>query len=85
MSAKKKDINKNMSNDEFYNELVPVYLVKDNDRYKDDVLVTVNGYNYQIQRGKQVMVPRKVALVLEDSAKQESYAQSMIDRFSKRD
>ena len=44
----------------FYNEPVPVMLVKDNWKNKDDLTVTVNGVNYQIKRGESVTVPRKV-------------------------
>ncbi len=62
-----------------YNEPVPVLLIKDNAKYKDDVTVTVNGTNYQIQRGVQVMVPRKVALALERSHKQELKAQAYME------
>lgn len=65
--------------EEFYNETVPVMLIKDNAKYKDDVTVTVNGVNYQIQRGVQVMVPRKVALTLERSRRQELAAQEYMD------
>ncbi len=63
----------------FYNEPVPVMLIKDNAKYKDDVTVTVNGTNYQLQRGVQVMVPRCVALVLERSRVQELEAQAYMD------
>ncbi len=65
--------------DKYYNEPVPVMLIKDNAKYKDDVTVTVNGVNYQIQRGVQVMVPRKVALALERARKQELAAQEYMD------
>lgn len=63
----------------FYQEPVPVMLIKDNSRYKDDVTVTVNGTNYQIQRGISVMVPRCVALVLERSHRQELEAQAYVE------
>ncbi len=63
----------------FYNELVPVMLIKDNVKYKDDVTVTVNGTNYQLQRGVQIMVPRCVALVLERSRMQELEAQAYME------
>ncbi|MBQ7109149.1 MAG: hypothetical protein IJN99_02155 [Clostridia bacterium] len=63
----------------FYNEAVPVMLIKDNAKYKDDLTVTVNGTNYQIQRGVQVMVPRCVALVLERSRLQELAAQKYME------
>ncbi|MEE1013398.1 MAG: hypothetical protein U0L92_03690 [Clostridia bacterium] len=71
-------INK-QSTEAYYKELVPVMLMKDNSRYKDDVTVTVNGINYQIQRGVSVMVPRSVALVLERSHKQELEAQAYVE------
>lgn len=63
----------------YYNERVPVMLLRDNSKYKDDVTVTLNGTNFQIKRGVQVMVPRCVALVLERSHKQEMDAQSFVD------
>ena len=70
---------KNNALENYYNELVPVMLIKDNAKYKDDLTVTVNGTNYQIQRGVQVMVPRKVALTLERSRNQELEAQTYMD------
>ena len=63
----------------YYTESVPVILNKDNNRCKDDLTVTVNGTNYQIQRGVSVMVPRCVALVLERSNKQEMATQAYLD------
>ena len=65
--------------EKFYDELVPVMLIKDNSKYKDDLTVTLNGVNYQIQRGVQVMVPRRVALVLERSHSQEVEAQAYVE------
>ena len=78
MSAKKTTENKHTPED-YYKELVPVMLIKDYNRYKDDVTVTVNGINYQIQRGVSVMVPRSVALVLERSHQQELEAQEYLE------
>ena len=66
-------------NEAFYKEPVPVMLIKDNAKYKDDVTVTVNGTNYQIQRGVPVTVPRCVALVLERSHNQELEAQAYME------
>ena len=77
MPRTKKDISK--TTDAYYEELVPLMLIKDNVKYKDDLTVTVNGTNYQIQRGVQVMVPRKVALTLERSHLQELKAQEYIE------
>lgn len=59
---------------EYLNRLEPVMLMKDNQNYKDDVTVTYNGVNYQIQRGKQVMVPKFLKLILEDSHRQQMRA-----------
>lgn len=64
--------------EEYYQELVPLTLIRDNYKYKDDLTVTVNGTNYQIQRGVQVMVPRSVALAVERSHKQEMAAQDYV-------
>lgn len=63
-------------------EKVPVRLFKDNDRYKDDVFVAVNGRSFQIRRGEEVMVPRYVAEVLERSMSQDQATASLIDRQS---
>jgi len=64
----------------YYNELVPVMLFKDNDKYKDDVFVAHNGRTYQIKRGVQVMVPRKVALILERSKEQDMQTANLIQQ-----
>ena len=49
------------------NDLVPIRLFKDNDKYKDDVFVAVNGRSFQIKRGETVQVPAYVAEALEQS------------------
>ena len=51
----------------YLNEYVAVKLFRDNDRYKDDVYVAVNGHNCLIKRGEWVKVKRKFALVLDQS------------------
>lgn len=56
---------------EWLEELVPVRLFKDGKEYTDDVYVGINGQNWLIKRGVEVMVPRKVALVLEESQMQD--------------
>lgn len=60
--------------DDYLEELVEIMLFKDSDKYSDDLIVTLNGKNYQIKRGVNVMVPRKVKLVIEDSMKQAGLA-----------
>lgn len=64
---------------EWLNEKVPVRLFKDGDKYKDDVFVCVNGRSILIQRGKEVEIPRKFALVLEQSMAQDTKTADMID------
>lgn len=61
-------------------ELVPIRLFKDNDKYKDDVFVAVNGRSFQIKRGETVMVPDYVAQVLEQSMAQDNATANLIER-----
>ncbi len=63
-------------------DLVPINLFKDNDKYKDDVFVAVNGQRIQIRRGEPVMIKRKFADVLDQSMKQDYATASMIERES---
>ena len=56
---------------EYYEEKVTINLFLDNDKYKDDVIVNVNGKAWQIQRGVDVEVHRYVAQVLDNSVKQD--------------
>ena len=73
----------------YWNELVKVKLFKDNDKYKDDVFVSVNGENCVIQRGVDVMIKRKFAEVLELSDIQDYETSKLIEQktteFSKMD
>lgn len=59
---------------------VTIKLFKDNDKYKDDVQVAVNGKMYVIQRGVPVTVPQKVAWALEAQARQDEKTAAMIER-----
>lgn len=47
--------------------MTQVTLFRDNDRYKGDVFVGVNGETYLIRRGETVTVPGYVARVLANS------------------
>lgn len=62
--------------------LVPIRLFKDGDKYKDDVFVAVNGRSWQIRRGESVMVPDYVAEVLEQSMAQDTATANLIERES---
>lgn len=59
---------------DYYNELVTVKLFKDNDKYRDDVFVAVNGKGMIVPRGKEVKIPRKYAIALKNSEAQDSFA-----------
>ena len=58
----------------YYDELVCVKLFKDNNRYKDDVFVSVNGVGMIVPRGVEVKIPRKYAEALWNSEQQNSFA-----------
>lgn len=58
-------------NEAYMREEVEIELFYDGDKYKEDVMVGVNGKNWLIQRGKKVKVPRFVAQVIADSQMQD--------------
>lgn len=62
--------------------MVVVELYRDNDKYKNDVTVIVNGKVYQVKRGEKVKVPKAVAEVLDNAAAQRNFAARTIDRLS---
>lgn len=66
----------------YWNEYVEVSLFKDNNKYRDDVPVGVNGEISLVQRGKKVMMKRKHAKVLENSNIQDFETSELIDRKS---
>ena len=49
------------------NEYVEVRLFKDNEKYKDDVYVAINGQNCVIRRGVWTRIRRKFAMLLDQS------------------
>lgn len=63
-------------------ELVEVKLFKDNNKYKDDVFVQVNGENCVIKRGEKVKIKRKFAEVLDNSDLQDYETSLLIERKS---
>ena len=68
-----------MTQAEYMEEKVPVRLFNDNDRYKDDVFVAVNGEGCLIKRGETVMIKRKFAEVLEQSDRQDMETARLMD------
>ena len=61
-------------------ELVPFYAFKDTDKYRDDIIVGVNGKLFQIQRGKEVMIPRYVYNVIIQSMNQDAQTAELIEQ-----
>lgn len=66
----------------YWNELVEVKLFKDNNKYKDDVYVSVNDENCLIKRGERVMVKRKFADLLDKSDMQDYETSLLIEKKS---
>lgn len=62
-----------------------IRLYKDNDKYKDDVQVIVNGKVFIIQRGVDVEVPDFVEEVLDNAQKQAQYAIEVSDSTGKKE
>lgn len=63
---------------EWYNEKVSVTLFKDGDKYKDDLIVGVNGEMIKIPRGVPCMVKRKHALLIDQSLIQDLSAAELM-------
>jgi hypothetical protein len=59
-------------------ERVPIELYWDGDKYKGEEFFQVNGENCLIERGKVVYVKRKIALDLEQSAREDANTRRMI-------
>ena len=59
--------------------MVTVKLFKDNEKYKDDVFVSVNGRRLQIKRGVEVRIPRAHAEVLSNAMKQRNESFEYMD------
>lgn len=68
--------------DAYWDELVEVKLFKDNNKYKDDVFVAVNGENCVIKRGERVKIKRKFAEVLDMSDLQDYETSKLIEQKS---
>ena len=82
--AQEKALEQAREYENYLNEYISVKLFKDNDRYKDDVYVAVNGQNCIIKRGEWVKVKRKFALVLDASEIQDMRTAEFIEREQKK-
>ena len=61
-------------------EYVEIKLFKDNDKYKDDVYVAINGKNCLIRRGVWTRIRRKFALLLDQSEIQDLRTAELMER-----
>ncbi len=68
--------------DTWLNEYVEIKLFKDNDKYKDDVYVAINGKNCVIRRGEWTRIRRKYALLLDQSEIQDLRTAELIAKQS---
>ncbi len=59
-------------------DMVPIRLFYDGKEYKNRLTVRVNERRFSIKRGVDVMVPRFVKYVIEQSAKMDAIAQQNI-------
>ena len=82
-SAEDKARAKAQEYEDYLNEYISVKLFKDNDKYRDDVYVAVNGQNCVIKRGEWVKIKRKFALVLDASEIQDMKTAEYIEREQK--
>ena len=62
------------------NEYVEIRLFKDNEKYKDDVYVAINGKNCVIRRGVWTRIRRKFALLLDQSEIQDLRTAELMER-----
>lgn len=60
-------------------ERVPYMAFKDDGKYKDDIVVIVNGSNFIIKRGELVNIPRYVLTVLESKDRELRTANKYIE------
>lgn len=62
---------------------VPFWAFKDDDKYKDDIVVGWNGKVYRIQRGKHVRIPREVYNIIRRSMAQDAATAEMLEQKSR--
>ncbi|MBR6720432.1 MAG: hypothetical protein IKL74_05925 [Clostridia bacterium] len=67
---------------DYLNEEVEITLHKDDGRYKDDIVVILNGTAMVVPRGKQVKIKRKYAKIIEQSLGQKALAAAKINSLS---
>lgn len=78
MAAKNKETVTKDANEKL-KERVSYIAFKDDDKYKDDITVIVNGHNFIIKRGVIVKIPRYVVAVLESKDRELRTANKYIE------
>lgn len=68
--------------EEYLEQKVPIMLYKDGEKYKDDVVIGINGEKVQIQRGIQVYVKRKFLGIIEAQYRQQMVAANLQDQLA---
>ena len=69
---------------DYLNEYVEVRLFKDNEKYKDDVYVAINGRNCVIRRGVWTRIRRKFAMLLDQSEIQDLRTAELMEKEASR-
>jgi hypothetical protein len=64
---------------DYMNQRISFKAFKDSGRYKDDIIVGVNGKNWQIKRGEEVNIPRYVFEIIKQSIAQDQYVATLIE------
>ena len=81
------EVKEKVEKTENLDELVKYRAFKDNDKYKDDITVIVNGKPWRIQRGVDVEIPRYVHNVIMQSEEQDlkaaNFAEEKQDAYKK--
>lgn len=78
-----KEVKEKKAKEVDYDELVPIFIpLEDND--SGELTVGFNGTIYKIQKGQEVMVPRKIAIIIRNSNAQavamRQYSESVKDQ-----
>lgn len=77
-----------VENESKMHELVPVKLFYDGEKYTEPVSVTCNGITWMIKRGEEVMIPRYIKEILDNSMAQDEatarYCKELEDDFEKK-
>ena len=66
--------------EDWLNEYVEIRLFKDNEKYKEDVYVAINGKNCIIRRGVWTRIRRKFALLLDQSEIQDLRTAELMEK-----